>query len=330
MIAEKSAFKNPQNAGLFRLFPNYAGTARNQFGEYPLSFLELSRPTGKYVSRFLIRELNIITRRHSIVIIGNSCAPGYFFPTLEANRGMEQFKRHVNQPCGIFIANVLSETPTSQHTVEFEAEPFMVLQISPLWKTFEDYLDAMHSKYRVRAKKAMAASSALEMKTYSGENIPQDIFTQCEVLLRNTLKEKTLALNKDLGGIMHRFGEYFGEDMQYNVYSQHGRIMGFITCTIRDGNLIAWHVGYESGEARDLHIYQRMLYDLVEIGITQKCSTINFGRTATEIKSTLGAKPVKNKFVVYVKNKVLKKLIDFYRNRYFRPADYIIRHPFKQ
>jgi hypothetical protein len=314
---------------LYRLFPNYAGKVQNKFGSFPLSFMELSKPTGKYVSRLLMREVNILTRRHSVVLIGNSCAPGYFFPQLEPDKGIAQFKRESHDTCGVFVANVPSEAVVSEDAVCFEAEPFMILRLREQWKNFEDYLSAMQSKYRVRAKKVLELSEPLQLEIYDAENLPEAILDSCAVLLHETLKEKTLAMNKNLRGMLQCFAGHFGGRIQFRVYRKNGIVVGFITCTQLGDRMLAWHLGYDASQAKELHIYQRMLYDLVRDAISQGCCSVNFGRTATEIKSTIGAEPMENKFVVYARNPFMRKLLHFYKRRYFKPASYTLRRPFK-
>ena len=314
---------------LYRLFPNYAGKVKNQLGSYPLSYMELSKPTGKYVSRLLMREVNILTRRHSIVLIGNSCAPGYFFPALEPDKGIAQFARETHNTCGIFVANVPSDAVVSSEAVSFEAEPFMILRLRDNWQTFEDYLSSMQSKYRVRAKKVLELSEPLQLEIYDAENLPETILNRCAVLLHETLKEKTLAMNKDLRGMLQCFAGHFGGRIQFRVYRKAGEVVGFITCTQLGDRMLAWHLGYDASQAKELHIYQRMLYDLVGDSISKGCCSVNFGRTATEIKSTIGAEPMQNKFVVYARNPFTRKLLQFYKKRYFKPATYTLRRPFK-
>jgi hypothetical protein len=87
-------------------------------------------------------------------------------------------------------------------------------------------------------------------------------------------------------------------------------------------------VGYEESIARETHIYQRMLYDLVKTGIENGCESINFGRTATEIKSTLGAEPIENHFVVFAQSKILRAMIRYYKKHHYRPKQYTLRRPF--
>lgn len=316
------------DAALYRLFPNYAGTIRNAYGEYPVSYLELSRPTGRYVSGLLLRELNLLIRKHSIVMIGNSCAPGYFFPEPE-NGGPEQFLGQRPRDCGVFIANFKGTPPENHGMVCFEAEPFMVLNLRSHWNSFDDYLADMSSKYRVRAKKVFEVSRELEVQEFTGDNIPEKLLQTCALLLGHTLREKTLVLNKNLGGILHRFGEHFGKSFSFRVYYHEGKPVGFITCSVRNGTLYAWHVGYRDDIAGKTQMYQRMLYDLVKHGIASGCSVVNFGRTATEIKSTLGAEPQGNYFMVYAKSKILASLLRFYKKHHYRLKTYVIRKPFR-
>ena len=53
----------------------------------------------------------------------------------------------------------------------FNVEPNMVLQLDKDWATFHDYLDAMKTKFRVKAKRALKLSSNLVIKETTVENI---------------------------------------------------------------------------------------------------------------------------------------------------------------
>ena len=52
-------------------------------------------------------------------------------------------------------------------------------------------------------------------------------------------------------------------------------------------------VGLDYTFNKDHCIYQRVLYDAIEQGILKGKKHIHFGRTASEIKTAVGAKPVK-------------------------------------
>jgi hypothetical protein len=321
--------KEAIDTALYRLFPNYAGLTSNALGTYPLSFLELSRPTGRYVSRFLLRELNLLIRKHSILMIGNNCVPGYFFPKLENQRGLEQFFQNEKAACSVFIANVAGHNENIPGAVVFQSEPFMYLTLEPEWQNTNDYLQAMQSKYRVRTKKVLATSAGLTMQRFNGESLDSETLATCAAMLQHTLREKTLAMNKNLSGILQCFAEHFGSDFILDMYYLKNEPVGFITCTIADNQLIAWHLGYHADIAKETHIYQRMLFDLIDLGIQRRVGRIHFGRTATEIKSTLGAEPLDNQFVVFSRNRILLAMLRHYKKFHFRPKEYVIRRPFK-
>ena len=58
-------------------------------------------------------------------------------------------------------------------------------------------------------------------------------------------------------------------------------------------------------------IYPRILNDYVRLGIKLQASQINLGRTASEIKSTLGAKP--EELTCYIRHKRL------FQNQFMKP-----------
>ncbi len=75
-------------------------------------------------------------------------------------------------------------------------------------------------------------------------------------------------------------------------------------------------------------IYQRMLYDYIDIAIKQKLSTLNFGRTASEIKSSVGAIP--QHLTVYIRHKksIRNKFLKLFLLK-IRPTKFNQKFPFK-
>ena len=65
------------------------------------------------------------------------------------------------------------------------------------------------------------------------------------------------------------------------------------------------HLGLNKHADTTRKLYQRMLYTLVEEAFELGITKINLGRTGAEIKSTLGAVPIENSFVVFTRSKVL-------------------------
>lgn len=303
-------------------FGNYEGNVSIGGQSFPVSNIELSKPTGKYVARAILKLATALSAKGFVQFAGNACSPGLQFPKLDS----VDLSKDFNNNCGIFIFNALG-SPEVQNTIILPAEPFMNLPIQPQWDSFNDYLDAMSSKYRVRTKKALSTSQEyqkVELKNHqASEWIPQ-----CAQLLGHTLKDKTLAISPKLSNMLHTFVRTTQQQFKVWGYYKHEQLCGFITCIKSEHGLYAMHLGLTDAAA-DEQLYQRMMYDMIDYAIVNKDEFVCLGRTATEIKSTMGAVPVENSYVFYAKSKILRFILKFYKNRFYKPKTYQIRSPFK-
>ena len=312
---------------IFESFPNNSEAVKIGTQSYPSSIVELNRPTGKYIHRLLIRLFNLFSNKGMIRSLGNTCAPGLIFPKLENGKGINQFNIS-NNVCGVVSANILgnNEYPDS---VTVEAKPFMVLNLHSKWHSFEDYLSAFTSKYRVRAKKVLKESGHLSKQRI--DQLPSNEWiAACGKLLAESLQDKTIALGKNLPQLLHCYHNSLNENFHVYGYYQESKLVGFISCIIDGSNLFAMHLGMDAKVGSHTKLYQRMLMDLVEVSFENSISNINFGRTGTEIKSTLGALPVTNSFVVFTKSKFLLFFFYLYAKFFHKQERYKLRKPFKE
>jgi hypothetical protein len=328
IFPQKRVLENLTDKGLFGHFSNYAGQVQVGGISYPLSYLQLSRPTGKHISRVALKLVNFIVRSHSIQSIGNTCAPGFVLLSPDPEKGITQFKLGQNQNIGSLIVNTPSHKPLKDAII-FEAEPIMMLPLQKSWLHFNDYVTSMQSKYRVRINKALDQSQTMTRKTLSGIEITETDLARCAAFLSGTLSEKTVAMHPDLKGILRAYTKFYGNDFSIHYYENSEGIYGFVSSLKLGEDLLALHIGYHASQAKELHLYQRMMLDLIKDGIQIQCSNVNFGRTATEIKSTLGAIPIENAFAVYIKNSFFRALVGLYKRLFFKPSEYILRSPFK-
>ena len=72
-----------------------------------------------------------------------------------------------------------------------------------------------------------------------------------------------------------------------------------------------------------------MLYDYIEIAIRKNLKTINFGRTASEIKSAVGAVP--QDLTIYIRHKktIKNKILKLFLQR-IKPTVFDQKFPFKK
>ena len=57
----------------------------------------------------------------------------------------------------------------------FSVEPSMILHLNENWQNFDDYLAAMKTKFRVKAKKAIKLSLSIKIENVTSENIESQI-----------------------------------------------------------------------------------------------------------------------------------------------------------
>ena len=106
-------------------------------------------------------------------------------------------------------------------------------------------------------------------------------------------------------------------------------MVGFSSSFLFNSILDANYVGINYEFNQEYAIYQRMLYDYVELAIEKRCSELRFGRTAEEIKSSVGAIPVPMKLFVRHKNPIANRILKAIVST-IKPSQYELRKPFKQ
>lgn len=169
-------------------------------------------------------------------------------------------------------------------------EPNMIIYLDPTWKSFEDYTSALKSKYRVKANRADAKSELLEVKNFSKEDI-EFYKDELQSLYQNTIDNADFnAQILNLNTYIH-LKNTFGALFTVKGYFLDGKLVGFLSAMQNKNHLDAHFIGIDYSSNKMYGIYTRILNDYVRLGIETKSSQINLGRTASEIKSTLGAQP---------------------------------------
>jgi predicted N-acyltransferase len=223
----------------------------------------------------------------------------------------------------LFITDELKDF--SYHT--FSVEPNMQLQLQDDWGTFDDYLASMKTKFRVKAKKAFKQSKQIRIEEVTLKNIN-------EKLPKMTALYEKVALNAsfNLGNFNLKtykdLKEKFGNDYILKTYWLEDKIVGFISGVINQESLDAHFVGIDYQLNREYAIYQRMLYDYIEIAIQKKIKTLNFGRTASEIKSSVGATPQDLTMYLRHKKSITNRILKLFLQR-VQPTPFQQKIPFK-
>jgi predicted N-acyltransferase len=175
---------------------------------------------------------------------------------------------------------------------ELETEPNMVLDISPQWKSYDDYLASLTSKYRKQAKQIEkeVTSAGCTVEEITSADITRDA-EQLHSLYLQTHKNARLRLVTLPVAFLPTLAEGLGDDMRFTVLKKDDALLGFVT-TVKDGETaVGYYIGFDRKANAEFPIYFRLLQSVVGHAIELGCKRLSLGRTALEPKARLGARP---------------------------------------
>ncbi|MDH7448128.1 hypothetical protein [Aquimarina sp. 2201CG14-23] len=210
---------------------------------------------------------------------------------------------------------------------EFKIDVNMVLHLQNDWNSFEDYLGSMKTKFRTRAKKVFKKSSEIQVKNFTPEDI-EFYKKEVDTLYLSVLDKADFKIGKLNASTFRNLKKRLNNLFIFKGYFLEEKLVGFTTAFILNNAVEANHIGIDYAYNKTHDIYQKMLYDYVDLAISKKVKELRLGRTAEIIKSCVGAKPVEMKLYVRhgnsISNKLLKPLVEF-----ISPSEYEVRNPFK-
>ena len=175
---------------------------------------------------------------------------------------------------------------------ELETEPNMVLDIAPQWKSYDDYLASLTSKYRKQAKQIEkeVTTAGCTIEEIKSDEIARNA-EQLHSLYLQTHKNARLRLVTLPVAFLPTLAERLGDDMRFTVLKKDGTLLGFVT-TVKDGErAVGYYIGFDRKANAEFPIYFRLLQSVVGHAIDLGCKRLSLGRTALEPKARLGARP---------------------------------------
>ncbi|WP_299149193.1 GNAT family N-acetyltransferase [uncultured Dokdonia sp.] len=175
-----------------------------------------------------------------------------------------------------------------EHFQSFTVEPNMRLVVR--WQDFETYKASLKSKYRVKVNRADTLSKHLISTSFTATQIRDNIH-KLQGLYNNVVSKavfNTVPIAIETYALLKGA---FKDQVRFTAYSKDGELVGFSTAFIVNDVLEAHFIGLDYDFNKTDAIYQRMLNDYIRQGLSLGVKEINLGRTASEIKSTLGATP---------------------------------------
>ncbi len=168
-----------------------------------------------------------------------------------------------------------------------DTDPDMVLNLEK-YKTYEDYLQSLNSKYRKAAQKL---DKDLTAAGYTVETV--DVATLDPKRLHALYMQVHDGAPVRLVTLSDRFfpamQKVFGADFRCTVARRGDTVDGFIT-TLKNGpDAVGYFIGFDRQANAKVPLYFRLLYAAVQDGIALGARELSLGRTALEPKAKLGA-----------------------------------------
>jgi len=200
-----------------------------------------------------------------------------------------------------------------------ETEPNMVLALEPAWKTHDDYLASLASKYRSAVKNQILqpiANAGLRVRDYVPAGALAQRTHELYLGVHHNASLRPFTLHPDYfaelaatAGERARFAGLFDGDS-----GAPESLLGFIVTLADSDEALGYHIGFHQGDT-GLPLYLRLLHASVADAIALRATALSFGRTALEPKARLGAKPqemqvwLRHRQPVF--NQIVRRLVGF-------------------
>ncbi len=210
---------------------------------------------------------------------------------------------------------------------DFKVDVNMILHIHPTWKTMDDYLASMTTKFRTKAKSVYKKSAELIVKDFSVDDILH-YKSEIENLYGSVVEKADFKFGILNGDAFVNFKKNHQGHFIFKAYFLKEKLVGFSSSFISNNSFDANYVGLDYEYNYTHATYQRMLYDFVELSISNNLKELRLGRTAEEIKSCIGAEPMDMKLYLRHRNSISNKLLAPIIAT-ITPSEFELRYPFK-
>lgn len=233
----------------------------------------------------------------------------------------------------LFVKDVPEDDAAAARALEkfsyapVDSDPDMVLDLSPKWRTFEDYLASLNHKYRKAAKDIFRRVGQGGFKVERLIDLAPHaerlhaLYAQVQARANSRYAVLTPGF---LPGVSNALGERF----RTTAITRNGTVHAFVTTVADGGTAVGYYLGLDYGAMADGPLYLRLLFAVVADALALGCARVSFGRTALEPKARLGARPRAMRVFARHRHPLLRFLVQALQNAV--PHDEAPeRHPFK-
>ena len=211
---------------------------------------------------------------------------------------------------------------------QFSTQPNMVFTILENWKTEQDYIAALSKKYRDQYKRARKKAEGIEKRKLGLHEIiafEEEIYNLYYHVAKNA-PFNTFFLAKNHFRV---FKEILKDKFLFYGYFIDNKLIGFNTLIKNGTAMDTYFLGYDDSIQKEKMLYLNMLYDMIAYSINKGFKEIVFARTALEIKSSVGAKPIEVYGFIKHESKLIDKCTQTIFNYLEPKTEWQERNPFK-
>ena len=289
------------------------------------SFGERDQCGKKIIRNFIFKNFS-----SHVLFIGNNMLTGQnafsFLPIIDKKLAIETLKKASEELISIFKNKKIKihlvtfkdfdsdeiqdiEKVNFTDYFKFSIQPNMLFEINENWKSEENYIESLSKKYRDQYKRARKKSAEIvKRKMHLDEIIKyEETIYDLYFHVAKNAPFNTFFLAKNHFRI---FKELLKDKFLFYGYFIEDKLVGFNTLIKNGDAMDTYFLGYDDKIQRDKMLYLNMLYDMIAYSINKGFKKIVFARTALEIKSSVGAKPIKMFGIIKHQNKSINKYMD--------------------
>lgn len=294
----------------------------------------------KLIKLVLEKSLSLIDSK--IIALGNlifTCESGVYFcdeiNEMDKRVYVQEMISKVEEPyscktVGILISEELNSENYPFYKKSgfeiFEVENKMIYKAAP-YENFESYQNALTSKYRIRKNKIYKLNEHTEVIAIDKSNFGL-YENEIQKLFNNVLDRSKFKLMNLNSNYFKKFLEQESNVFKLEGYLIQNQLVGFISYFEFEQDIEVHYLGLDYQKNEQYKLYNFILYKMIEKGYDHQKKMVCLSRTAQEIKSTLGAKPVKVYNYLKVNNSVVNKLVPLFLEK-LKPEVWQERNPFK-
>ena len=215
-----------------------------------------------------------------------------------------------------------------QSYFKFSVQPTMILKLRDNWINFDDYLNDFSTKYRTRAKSARKKLQGIEKLELNLEDV-KNLQKEMNFLYQNVAENALFNTFFLAENHFEKMKENLKDKFKIFGYFSDKKLIGFYTLILNNNDIDTYFLGYDKDLQKEKQLYLNMLLDMVDFSISHHFKRIIFGRTALEIKSTIGAEPVKIFGLIRHKNLLANQFMSQMFTSLNPKKEWIQRKPFK-